>query len=191
MLFLDIEMQGINGMDTAHRLRSQSENLQIVFVTGYDRYVFEGYTVGALDYLLKPATAEHIHQLLTRVFATLQKTSDLVYVCRNAEGLYRIPRKDILYFFSEKRPITCVTAQRSYTFYAKLDDVQNGLDYQFVRIHQRYLIHAPAVTRIGDHDVQISSQTLPISRNYKKQALLTLTRVLLSQFSSPEDHIPC
>lgn len=179
LLFLDIEMQGVNGMETARALRVHSQTLQIVFVTGYAQYVFDGYTVGALDYLMKPVTGERIEQILVRAFAALQRGAEAVFLCRNADGLYRIPRKDILYFFSDRRQVTCVTRQRSFPFYAKLDEVQEQLGANFVRIHQRFLVQAQAVTRIGDHEVQIGETVLPVSRSCKAAALLALTRAML------------
>ena len=60
LVFLDIEMEGTNGMDTARALREADQSLQLVFVTGYSDYVFDGYEVGALGYLLKPAGAEEL-----------------------------------------------------------------------------------------------------------------------------------
>src|SRR5699024_71818 len=53
LLFLDVEMPGENGMDTAGKIREFDKKLLIVFVTGYSDYVFDGYQVGALDYLMK------------------------------------------------------------------------------------------------------------------------------------------
>ena len=66
LVFLDIEMEGTNGMDTARALREADQSLQLVFVTGYSDYVFDGYEVGALGYLLKPAGAEELEKVLTR-----------------------------------------------------------------------------------------------------------------------------
>ena len=56
LLFLDMEMKGLNGTETAERIRTFDEQLVIVFVTGYSDYVFDGYRVGALDYLMKPVS---------------------------------------------------------------------------------------------------------------------------------------
>ena len=53
LLFLDVEMKGLNGMETAEKIRTFDEQILIVFVTGYSDYVFDGYLVGALDYLMK------------------------------------------------------------------------------------------------------------------------------------------
>ena len=54
LLFLDVEMDGMNGMETAKKIRTFDQNLLIVFVTGFADYVFDGYNVGAMDYLMKP-----------------------------------------------------------------------------------------------------------------------------------------
>lgn len=69
LLFLDVEMKGLNGMETAEKIRTFDNQSAIVFVTGYSDYVFDGYRVGALDYLMKPATEESLRQLLGRVRA--------------------------------------------------------------------------------------------------------------------------
>ena len=60
LLFLDIEMRDLNGMETAQRIREFDEQIMIVFLTGYSEFVFEGYGVGALDYLVKPATVQKL-----------------------------------------------------------------------------------------------------------------------------------
>ena len=84
LVFLDIEMEGTNGMDTARALREADQSLQLVFVTGYSDYVFDGYEVGALGYLLKPAGAEELEKVLTRALTALQ---------RQEEGALLLPQR--------------------------------------------------------------------------------------------------
>ena len=62
--FLDIEMTAIDGMEAARRIREQNQTIQLVFVTGYADYVFDGYSVGALDYLMKPVQPERFDRFL-------------------------------------------------------------------------------------------------------------------------------
>lgn len=92
---------------------------------------------------------------------------------------YRIPYKKILYFYSERRTVTCVTAEREYLFYDKLDQVASRLGKQFVRIHQRYLVYAPAVERISTNEVYIGGKALPVSRSRRESTLIALTRASL------------
>jgi DNA-binding LytR/AlgR family response regulator len=180
LLFLDIEMNGLDGMETARQIRRHSAEILLVFVTGYSDYVFEGYEVGALDYLMKPVQPDKLGKVLTRVFSHLYTSANQFYLCRNQDGVYRIPRRDILYFASNRRLVLCVTATREYQFYSKLDAVQVELDDpSFVRIHQRYLVRAGAVSFIGENEVSIEDIRLPVSRSYKKDAILALTRAML------------
>ena len=70
LLFLDIEMGSMDGMEAARRIRVRNAAVQLVFVTGYADYVFDGYEVGALDYLMKPAQPDRLNRVLTRAFCS-------------------------------------------------------------------------------------------------------------------------
>ena len=179
LVFLDIEMEGTNGMDTARALREADQSLQLVFVTGYSDYVFDGYEVGALGYLLKPAGAEELERVLTRALTALQRQEEELFFCRSGEVFYRIRRDAILYFRSDRRQVTCVTPRRAYIFYGKLDQVAAQLGAEFVRIHQRYLVRAGAVDRVTGSEVWVGEEILPISRSCQREALLALTRAAL------------
>lgn len=180
LLFLDIEMGALNGMETARQLRADNDTLQIVFVTGFSDYVFDGYGVDALGYLMKPAKREQLEAMISRTLIKRCKDAKQIYSCRNGDIWYRIPHKEILYFESDRRKVNCVTPNRSYEFYGKLDEVAQELSSSdFVRIHQRYLVRADAIRQICGNEVQIGAHTLPISRSYHQQALLALTRKVL------------
>ena len=179
LVFLDMEMGQPDGMETAKKLRAAYDGLQLVFVTAYADRVFEGYSVSALAYLMKPARAEQLEEVLSRCLAAIHRDSGRFFLCRSGEVSYRIPIRDILYFFSDRRKLTCVTRQRSYSFYGKLDALENELGGGFVRIHQRYLVHAAAVDSISGSQVCIGDTTLPVSRSCQQSALLAPTRAAL------------
>lgn len=179
LVFLDIEMGQMDGMETAWRLRAADPDLQLVFVTGYAEHVFDGYSVGALGYLLKPPKPEQIEDILNRAQAALCRGMEHTFVCRNGDTHYRIPVSRILYFVSDRRKVICVTPEREYTFYSKLDQVAAEVD-GFVRLHQRYLARAAAVERVeGSEAVLADGTRLPISRACFADALLALTRAEL------------
>lgn len=179
LLFLDVEMSGLNGLETARCLRNRGHDLLLAFVTGYPDFVFDGYTVGALDYLVKPVNAGKLAALMERVQQKLEEDSPQTFTVHNTEGVFRLPRKDILYCYSERRLVTVVTPLREYSFYAKLDQVSQQLGQDFIRIHQRYLVSAQAVTAIAGDHVWIGSVELPISRSLKNQATLALSRSMM------------
>lgn len=179
LVFLDMEMGQLDGIKTAKKLRAADDGLQIVFVTAYTDRVFDGYSVGALGYLVKPPKPEQLCDVLSRANAALCVDTGKTFICRSGDVHYRILIKDIFYFYSDRRQITCVTRQRNYTFYGKLDEVEQELGYGFVRIHQRYLVRAAAVDRIAGSEVFIGEAVLPVSRSCQQSAMLALTRTSL------------
>ncbi len=179
LIFLDMEMDELNGLETARRLRAMDEGLQLVFVTGYADYVFDGYSVGALGYLMKPAKPEQLSDVLDRCAQALCREGDKAFLCRSGDTTYRIPKRNILYFYSDRRKITCVTVGRDHTFYGKLNEVERDVGEGFVRIHQRYLVRAAAVDRVGGSEGCLGETVLPISRASTQTALVGLTRAML------------
>lgn len=181
LLFLDVEMAGMNGMEAAEAVRRFDAEIIIVFVTGYSDYVFDGYKVNALDYIIKPANAERLLEVLKRVRTQLERKQNDVYFIKNTEGTFRFPVASICYFYSDKRKVVCVCGDKEYPFYAKLDEVEQKLAGKFVRIHQRYLVNPQQVEQIGTDYVTVGGEKLPVSRALKEEAVKSLARRMLLQ----------
>lgn len=183
LLFLDVEMPGLYGMETAEKIREFDKNMILVFVTGYTDYVFDGYRVGALDYVIKPAVKERLSEIMKRVRAQIFSQSEENFVFQNIDGTYRFSYEEILYFYSERRQVTVVTERGDFTFYGKLGEVENQTGGEFVRIHQRYLVNGKKVSHIGNASLLIgegeNETELPISRGLREAASSKLARILL------------
>lgn len=179
LLFLDVEMKGLNGMETAEKIRTYNNSLLIVFVTGYSDYVFDGYRVGALDYIMKPVSAQKLQDLIHRVRVKLDSETAQTFTIKTIDGTWRFRLCDILYFYSDKRKVTLVTANGEYPFYAKLDDIATQLASCFVRIHQRYLINPMSVDYLHGDFVTLGNTKLPCSRRYKESATAKIARAMM------------
>lgn len=179
LLFLDVEMKGLNGMEAAGKIRTFDTQLIIVFVTGYADYVFDGYQVDALDYLIKPVTEEKLRRLLFRVRAKSAQEESRTFTLKNADGTWRIRLADILYFYSDKRRVTLVSARGQYPFYARLDEIEKKLSPDFVRIHQRYLVNPSHIDYLGSESVMIRDTELPCSRRYRETAPYKIARAMM------------
>lgn len=179
LVFLDIEMGELDGMETARRLREADEGLGLVFVTGYTDYVFDGYSVGALGYLMKPPKQDQLDGVLNRAAEARLREGDQVFLCRSGETLYRIPKKRILYFASDRRQVSCVSDARTYVFYGKLDDVERDVGDGFIRVHQRYLVRTGAVDRLEGSQIFVGDAAIPVSRACRSAALASLARSTL------------
>ncbi|MDC7291787.1 LytTR family DNA-binding domain-containing protein [Blautia schinkii] len=183
LLFLDIEMEGLNGMDTARKIREFNQELVIVFLTGYSDYVFQGYEVGALDYVMKPVQEKRLRNIISRVRGILGKNREKVFTFKNTDGIFRMPVDKVSYFYSDRRKVVLVTGEKEYPFYGKLDEVEEQLKQQactgFVRIHQRYLVNADKVEYVGRGEVCVQGNMLPVSRSMKDTAEASLARAML------------
>lgn len=179
LLFLDIEMKDLSGMETAQQIRTFDEQILIVFLTGYAEFVFEGYSVGALDYIIKPVTAGKLTELLQRVRMKLEQEESRSFSFKNADGTWRFPLRDIFFFYSDRRRVTLVTGQGEYVFYGKLDEIEKRLGGQFVRIHQRYLVNPARAEHMGGDSVTVGGQILPCSRNHRSDAMKKIARFML------------
>ena len=179
LLFLDVEMQGLNGMETAKKIRAFDAQIVIVFVTGYADYVFDGYLVGALDYLMKPVAEDKLRQLIGRVRAKSAQEESRTFTLKNMDGTWRFRYSDILYFYSDRRKVILVTEKGEYSFYARLDEIEEQLSPDFVRIHQRYLINPTAVDFFCGESVTVNGRELPCSRRYRETALSKIARSMM------------
>ena len=181
LLFLDIEMPGLSGMEAAEAIRAFDREVLLAFVTGYTDYVYDGYAVGAVGYLVKPVSEEKLSSLLDRAAVALEQRAPAVYTLRNAQGMFKVPLREILYAASDRRQVTLTTSRGDYTFYGKLDDVAAQLGAGFVRIHQRYLVNARAVSAVVGASVQVGEARLPISRSLHQQAAMALARAMVGE----------
>ena len=181
LLFLDIEMPGLSGMEAAEAIRAFDREVLLAFVTGYTDYVYDGYAVGAMGCLVKPVAEGKLSSLLDRAAAALEQRAPAVYTLRNAQGMFKIPLREILYAASDRRQVTLTTSRGDYTFYGKLDDVAAQLGAGFVRIHQRYLVNARAVSAVVGASVQVGEARLPISRSLHQQAAMALARAMVGE----------
>lgn len=181
LLFLDIEMPGRSGMEAAEAIRAFDREVLLAFVTSYTDYVYDGYAVGAVGYLVKPVSEEKLSSLLDRAAVALEQRAPAVYTLRNAQGMFKVPLREILYAASDRRQVTLTTSRGDYTFYGKLDDVAAQLGAGFVRIHQRYLVNARAVSAVVGASVQVGEVHLPISRSLHQQAAMALARAMVGE----------
>jgi len=180
LIFLDIEMKKLNGIETARHLRELDGTSIIVFITGYSDYVFDGYDVKALNYVLKPYKKEKILRVLEDALQQIDTARKRYFSFETANGIFKLNWNDILYFTSDKRKIKVYTVNGAHEFYGKLDDVETKLGIPFIRIHQRYLVNLCFVDAIDTKFVCIKNGKLPISRQEYQAVMITFAKYMLS-----------
>lgn len=168
VLFIDIVLdQEESGLDAAKRLRAESYAAELVFLTNFQDYVFDGYPVHALDYLLKPASYEKISHCMNQV---LRKCSDSCFFYRVRDSVLQIPYQNILYFSSRNHATDIVTVQKTYTVPQTLRNVLKILPGQFVQCHRTVLVNLSHIEFMNNSEILLSNQDrLPIGRMYLKK----------------------
>jgi DNA-binding LytR/AlgR family response regulator len=142
LVFLDIQMDEISGMDAAKRLRENGTTGHIIFVTVFDEYVYEAFEVEASDYLLKPIDSARFERTMDRVCRSLRKTKEPGLVIPSRGNNFSFLRfSDILYCEAKnhKMIIRCKTATLECSL--KIDELKGRLDDRFFQCHRSYFIN--------------------------------------------------
>ena len=179
LILLDIEMPLMNGIETARKIRRLDPDVLIIFVTCMAQYAIEGYSVRALDYILKPvhyySFASKMDQVM-EILATRQKKKLIIHA-RNEH--IRLAPEQLLYVEVQNHTLCYHTQQK--LLYATGNQSLTRLaaelaDCGFARCHQAFLVNLQYVVRYDKNNVWLTNDMIPISRGYYKsftQSLLT------------------
>lgn len=143
ILFLDIELPGVNGVAVGDHIRRilENEQLFLVYISSKERYALQLFKNRPFDFLIKPLNEEKVLPVLDSICRIVGK-SNREFEYQNKGSVYRIPYKDILYFQSVGRKISIATSQGMRTFYSKLADIEERLPERlFLSIHKSYLVN--------------------------------------------------
>lgn len=179
ILFLDVEMKGINGMETAGALRKEGAGMLFIFVTAFPDYVFQGYEVHAFHYILKPYKEQKIAEVLEQAVKELDSHAERYFIVEQKAGSRRIPVSRVIAFCSNGRKLTIIMNEEEIEFYGKLDEVCKSLPDYFVRIHNRFLINLNYITAVEKDSLLCTDRKFPISRAYKQPLEVAFARALL------------
>ena len=182
LLFLDIEMNmddttDKNGMWLAKQLRNRKLIKQpiIIFVTGYEKYVFDAFDVGAFQYLLKPIDEQKFVKVFKRavnLIVTEAEQKKKVLIVPYANDKRTIPLTDIYYMESQGHKIVLKLKNEKLEYYAKIGELEKELEGQFYRIHKGYLINHAHVEGYSKTEVTMANgDKLSISK-YKYDAFV-------------------
>ena len=184
VVFLDVEMPKMNGMEVAKSLMEFKKVPIIVFATAYPQFAAEAFRINAIDYLLKPYDQEQLKQTIGRIEREVYQSiptetaSTLGKLAVEADGeIDYIHLKDILYMYREEKETKIVTSSREYEVKVSLKELESRLvPFFFFRIHRGYLVNLNYVTRLtpwfnGAYQLELEGrkEKLSVSRNYAKQ----------------------
>lgn len=172
LIFLDIQMQGGDGIATARNIRKMDENALLIYVSGHDEYALELFQFDVFAFIKKPIDENELIRVLLRANQKVcSKNFYFTFHYKNQE--HKIPCRDILYFESRGRQIVIhIRNQKNAIFNEKLSNIEKQLAEGravFLRIHQSYLVNYHLIRARAKSEVILTNgEMLPISEERQK-----------------------
>ncbi len=179
LLFLDIEMPNITGIDF---LKSLSSPPSVIFTTANKNYAIEGFDLNVVDYILKPITFDRLFKAVNRVYENINKEkktekaelSEFLYLKENKK-MVKVYFKNILYFESIKDYVKVVTLCKTVITKQQLSYFESSLNNnKFLRIHRSFIVATGKIDAYSLSGIDIGDTELPIGRKYKETVIEAL-----------------
>lgn len=166
ILFLDIQMQGKNGMETARELRKKDKKIIIIFVTAVEEYVFQAFDVGAFHYIVKPINNTKFTEVLHRAIEewnakqpTKQEPEEKYLMINNGGVHIKVTIDDIVYAEVFNRKVVIHKLNETIEYYGKMSDLEALAGDSFFRPHRAYLINFKYVEKYDATTIYLEKGT--------------------------------
>jgi len=184
ILFLDIQMPDINGVDF---IRTLTHKPKVVFTTAYQEYALEGYELDVIDYLLKPIRFERFVKAVNKAIELIKlnkketalpveiKTpnntlSKDYFFVKSGYKSEKVNFSDILYVEGLKEYINIYTTEKKYTRLDRLKNMEELLPSKdFVRVHKSFIVAVNKVKSFYGNTLEVDGENIPIGRSYKER----------------------
>ncbi len=170
ILFFDIDMPYINGMEAAKKIFEYDKEVTIIFVTNLEQYAIQGYQVNALGYLLKPLNYARLKEIMDRCLRKQKKKiAEQKTITLKGGNIIRIQKNDILYLEVIGHTMNYHTLYGNYQVRKKLSDEEdNFISSGFARCNRGCLVNLAHIKKIDKTTVLVGEDNLPISRGQQK-----------------------
>lgn len=195
VIFLDVQMRGMNGLETAAILRTVVPNTLLVFATAYDEYAVKAFELGAVDYLLKPFAQERIHGTVERLrnyrpeewlvavdqvdtMLSKSKISIKKLPLEQNGKIIMVNYKDLIYAYTQRGSVNVVTTCGIFGYSGTLTEMELRLTHtNVVRVHKSYIVNMDKITEVvpwfkGTYWLKVegdSKAEIPVSKSQIKE----------------------
>lgn len=160
LIFLDIQLRGLNGIETARIYREQQEDAVLVFLADTQEYVLEAFDVSAFHYLLKPIEERKFMEVVERAAKEVGRhrgQREEIILVREKNRSFTIDKNDILYIENrgKKVEIHTVGSEELIEIYATMEELTHKLGEGFYRCHRGYLVNMAYITEYGSDSITL------------------------------------
>lgn len=177
IVFMDIRMEKLDGLETARLLRKINKDACLIFVTNMAQFAIKGYEVDALDFIIKPVTMASITYVLDKAMRRLQESTNTTLSLKTSKGTVNISAGDITYVEVFDHNLVYHTTKGDYTVRGRLSDVREKLDpTRYVLCNRSFVVNLRYVSNLGSDYLTIGDTKISISKSHRKE--------LMKRFSS-------
>lgn len=177
IVFMDIRMEKLDGLETARLLRKINKDACLIFVTNMAQFAIKGYEVDALDFIIKPVTMASITYVLDKAMRRLQESTNTTLSLKTGKGTVSISSGDITYVEVFDHNLVYHTTKGDYTVRGRLSDVREKLDpTRYVLCNRSFVVNLRYVSNLGSDYLTIGDTKISISKSHRKE--------LMKRFSS-------
>jgi len=178
LLFLDIQMPKVNGLQVAETIRKTDPKVSIIFLTSMAQYALEGYKYQATNFIIKPIKYVRLKNELDRWLHLYEQEQTEYVVVSNDTGKYKVPLNRLQYVETYGRNLMVHTDDDNIVAYRKMKEFENELpESSFVRCHASYLVNLRFVKQVKKLEIELTTGAcLPISQPKRKDVMVRLAK---------------
>ncbi|MDO4284850.1 MAG: LytTR family DNA-binding domain-containing protein [Eubacteriales bacterium] len=183
IILMDIEMTFMDGMTAAERIRELDQEVVIIFITNMPQYVMKGYTVDALDYVLKPVSYYAFSQRIDRALQRRRRRTRKYVSVPIRGGIQKLDVSELTYIEVQNHDLLYHTQTESFLTKGALSEVEERLQpLHFFRCNKCYLVNLEYVEKVQNNDVLVGGTWIQVSRP-RKRALLDALNDYMNEVS--------
>ena len=177
ILFLDIKMDVLDGLETAKLIRKLDGDVVIIFVTRMAQFAIQGYEVNALDFIVKPADRFSVNRVLTRALEQLRVRRGRKVILKTQEGLVTVSSGEVLYVEVFDHDLVYHTLQGDYRTRGTLSEAAESLgSNRFAAACRSHVVNLAFVKSVGQDTVTVGEEKIPLSRSCRKEFIRNFTK---------------
>ncbi|EOS45387.1 hypothetical protein C810_02661 [Lachnospiraceae bacterium A2] len=171
ILFLDIQMKGMDGLETARKLRADKFRGFLIFITVLKEMVFQSFEVQAYDYLVKPVDEKQFGKTMERLYTSMQNASEGNLLVQQGYERRIVPKDEIVFCEIIDRKIYLnLTSGEVVDYYERIENLESKLDSHFFRCHRSYLINLKHLKGYKNGTAYMDNgKEVPVSRLRSKE----------------------